>query len=380
MVNPVNPYAPGLTIPNTPPASTVNPTDLVWIWQNGQLLEATVSLFLAGLPAIGNSGLASMAAQTIKSNIGAASAAPADNSLSAIFDAILGSGVGSLIVRGASGWTALSTATAGQVLVSQSGAPPAFQTQLALANFPNIGASTLLANVAGSPNIPAAVALGGVGGILDLLLGTTAGALLIRDPSLGWTILAPGTIGQVLASNGAGANPSYQSVSGTGTVTSVQVSGGTTGLTFSGGPVTGAGSMTMAGTLALASGGTGASTIPGAQAALGFGFLVNQAVTANAASLSINYASGGDVSLSLAANVTSFSITNWPASGQFGRIVIEIANTGSFNITGWPGTTVWAGGSAPTITSGNGKKDTICLTSNDGGNNFRGYVLAQNMS
>jgi hypothetical protein len=49
-----------------------------------------------------------------------------------------------------------------------------------------------------------------------------------------------------------------------GAVTSVDVSGGTTGLTFSGGPVTTAGVITMAGTLAVASGGTGASSLAGA--------------------------------------------------------------------------------------------------------------------
>ena len=42
-----------------------------------------------------------------------------------------------------------------------------------------------------------------------------------------------------------------------GTVTSIDVSGGTTGLTTSGGPVTGSGTITLAGTLAAANGGTG---------------------------------------------------------------------------------------------------------------------------
>ena len=44
---------------------------------------------------------------------------------------------------------------------------------------------------------------------------------------------------------------------GTGTVTSVDVSGGTTGLSTSGGPVTSSGTITLAGTLAVANGGTG---------------------------------------------------------------------------------------------------------------------------
>lgn len=46
----------------------------------------------------------------------------------------------------------------------------------------------------------------------------------------------------------------------TGTVTSVDVSGGTTGLTTSGGPVTTSGTITLAGTLAIANGGTGQTT------------------------------------------------------------------------------------------------------------------------
>ena len=46
----------------------------------------------------------------------------------------------------------------------------------------------------------------------------------------------------------------------TGTVTSVAVSGGTTGLSTSGGPVTTSGTVTLAGTLAVANGGTGGTT------------------------------------------------------------------------------------------------------------------------
>ncbi len=45
-----------------------------------------------------------------------------------------------------------------------------------------------------------------------------------------------------------------------GTVTSIDVSGGTTGLTSSGGPVTTSGTVTLAGTLAVANGGTGTAT------------------------------------------------------------------------------------------------------------------------
>jgi hypothetical protein len=46
-----------------------------------------------------------------------------------------------------------------------------------------------------------------------------------------------------------------------GTVTSIDVSGGTTGLTFTGGPVVDSGTITMAGTLSMLNGGTGVTSI-----------------------------------------------------------------------------------------------------------------------
>jgi len=62
----------------------------------------------------------------------------------------------------------------------------------------------------------------------------------------------------------------------TGTVTSVQISGGTTGLTASGGPITASGTITLGGTLALANGGTGATTAAAARTNLGLGTMATQ--------------------------------------------------------------------------------------------------------
>ena len=65
----------------------------------------------------------------------------------------------------------------------------------------------------------------------------------------------------MVVTDGAGAGAAVLNANpteaGTGTVTSVDVSGGTTGLTTSGGPVTTSGTITLAGTLAVANGGTG---------------------------------------------------------------------------------------------------------------------------
>lgn len=69
---------------------------------------------------------------------------------------------------------------------------------------------------------------------------------------------------------------------GTGSVTSVAVSPGTTGLTVSGSPITTSGTITLGGTLALANGGTGATTAAAARTALGLGALATLATVNNA--------------------------------------------------------------------------------------------------
>jgi hypothetical protein len=83
-----------------------------------------------------------------------------------------------------------------------------------------------------------------------------------------------------------------------GTVTSIDVSGGITGLTFSGGPVTSSGTITMAGTLAITNGGTGASDQSGARNALGLGTMAVQ----DANSVSIT---GGSIGSSVLVNLTN---------------------------------------------------------------------------
>ncbi|MDP4287090.1 MAG: hypothetical protein Q8922_04055, partial [Bacteroidota bacterium] len=90
---------------------------------------------------------------------------------------------------------------------------------------------------------PLAIAAGGTGAT------TASGALDNLLPS------QAGNSGKVLQSNGTTA--SWQASSGSGTVTSVGISGGSTGLNTSGGPITAAGTITLGGTLAAANGGTG---------------------------------------------------------------------------------------------------------------------------
>lgn len=78
-----------------------------------------------------------------------------------------------------------------------------------------------------------------------------------------------GHAGEVLAVNAGATDVEYITVAGSGTVTSVDISGGTTGLTSSGGPITTAGSLTLGGTLAVANGGTGQTSYTNGQLLIG---------------------------------------------------------------------------------------------------------------
>jgi hypothetical protein len=90
-----------------------------------------------------------------------------------------------------------------------------------------------------------AVARGGTGA------GNAAGARVNILPSYA------GNAGKALAINAGATDVEWVPLSGAGTVTSVAVSGGTTGLTTSGGPITAAGTITIGGTLITTNGGTG---------------------------------------------------------------------------------------------------------------------------
>jgi hypothetical protein len=98
-----------------------------------------------------------------------------------------------------------------------------------------------------------------VNGQLPVLRGGTGSS----TPNGALTNLLPSQTsqsGKVLATDGTN---TYWAAAGVGSVTSIDVSGGSTGLTTSGGPITTSGTITLGGTLNVPSGGTGATTLTG---------------------------------------------------------------------------------------------------------------------
>lgn len=155
-----------------------------------------------------------------------------------------------------------------------------------------------------------------------MIENATSGSQIITiKQGSGATVNIPNGSKVMVVTDGAGAGAAVlnanPSETGTGTVTSVDVSGGTTGLTTSGGPVTGSGTITLAGTLAVANGGTGVTTSTGTGATV---LNVSPALTTPKITTGIQNAS--------AATVISMDSSTFFA-GAFSDEVTAIGNTGT---------------------------------------------------
>ena len=120
----------------------------------------------------------------------------------------------------------------------------------------------------------------------------------------------------------------------TGTVSSVAVSGGTTGLTTSGGPITTSGTITISGTLAVANGGTGITSFgTGVATALGINtgtsgaFLVNGGALGTPSSGTLTNATGLPVSTGISGFGTGVATALAAAVTGSGSIVLGTSPT-----------------------------------------------------
>jgi hypothetical protein len=102
-------------------------------------------------------------------------------------------------------------------------------------------------------------------------------------------------------------------------------------------------------------------------------------INANTSSVALNMAIAQHFIINLSANVTSVTISNWPASGQLAKCTVEIRNTGSFTFA-HPSGVKWANGYVPSNSLGNGKIDWFSYVSGDGGTTRTGFILGQDFT
>lgn len=150
---------------------------------------------------------------------------------------LLGSGTGAI--------TALGQASNGQLIVGSTGADPVVAS---------LGVSNAITKATGAGTLSIGIQTSGANSLVNAQ-GNGTGITVASDDRLiiSDTSDSSGTVKYIEVSQ-------LQTAIGGGTVQSIDVSGGSTGLTTSGGPVTTSGTITIGGTLQADNGGTGQSS------------------------------------------------------------------------------------------------------------------------
>ena len=166
--------------------------------------------------------------------------------------------------------------------------------------------------------LPIAISDGGTG-------ASTAGGALINlgGTTVGIDVFTASTQANARTAIGAGTG------TGDGTVTSVSGSGGTTGLTLTGGAITTTGTLTLGGTLAVANGGTGQTSYTNGQLLIGntSGSTLTKATLTQGSGVTIT---NGNGTITISATGSGGSVTS-VASGN-GLTGGPITTTGTLSI------------------------------------------------
>ena len=100
-------------------------------------------------------------------------------------------------------------------------------------------------------------------------------------------------------------------------------------------------------------------------------------ISSGTLTLNLNDAQVFDVSLN--ANITTVTISNTDAtSNTVNAFTVIFMADGTARTITWPAAVKWTGGTAPTMTSTNGKKDILSFLSTDNGTAWFGFVGGQN--
>lgn len=150
----------------------------------------------------------------------------------------------------------------------------------------------------------------------------------------------------------------------TGTVSSVNASGGTTGLSFSGGPITSSGTLTMAGTLGVANGGTGTTGTPSSgQVPIGNGSGFSLGTITAGAGITVTNGSG---TITIAASGGGSGTVTNVSGGSTGLTFSNPTTTPSMAGTlavayGGTGAATAAGARSALVAAGSGSNSDITL-------------------
>ena len=110
--------------------------------------------------------------------------------------------------------------------------------------------------------------------------------------------------------------------------------------------------------------------------------LTKTAPSISAGVLTLDCSLSNTFAVSLNAAITSFTVSNIPTTGSYYEFNLEFTADGTARSVTWTFSSVavkWPGGTAPTLTSTNGKKDTFVFYTYDAGATWLGFVAGQNL-
>src|SRR3989344_5313700 len=108
--------------------------------------------------------------------------------------------------------------------------------------------------------------------------------------------------------------------------------------------------------------------------------LVGGAAGANSGTAyTVNIANGNVFHIFLNANCT-FTFSNPAASGTTSYFTLLLKQDGGARTATWPSTVLWAGGSAPTLSTAGGAYDTVSFMTTDGGTSYLGFAGGLNFA
>lgn len=105
-------------------------------------------------------------------------------------------------------------------------------------------------------------------------------------------------------------------------------------------------------------------------AASGGGGRTAVSALATSGSVTVDYSLGDYFTLALAGDVTAWSFTNMPGTGNGATLMFRITQDSTPRTVAWPSSFKWAGGVAGVVSTGSGAVDVLAITTFDNGTNW----------
>ena len=103
------------------------------------------------------------------------------------------------------------------------------------------------------------------------------------------------------------------------------------------------------------------------------------AITSSSNAATLNLRDGTVFTHTLSENVT-YTFSNPAASGYASGFTLKVTQDSSARTITWPGSVDWAGGTAPTLSTGSGDVDVFVFLTVDGGTIYYGFTAGQDLS